>query len=64
MYKIIFKGKRYNSKTFLTYDQARNYIRKLLRKKKFSLLVPPHVRSLKWRTPAISDFGFSVKKVA
>lgn len=30
MHKILRNGKRYNSKTFLTYEEARKYVRRVV----------------------------------
>lgn len=48
MYIIKLGNKRYNSKTFVSYDQARNYARKLITKRAGRYY------------DNIGDFGFAV----
>lgn len=50
MYKIYFAGKRYNSKSFASYEQARQYVRRLTTKK------------LGIRIDNIGALGFSITK--
>lgn len=52
MYKIIKYNRRFNSKSFSTYEEARRYIRKWIRNNLGLTGNPP----IKW-------FGFSVQKV-
>lgn len=33
MYKILYRGKRYNSKSFRSYEDARKYVRRLITRK-------------------------------
>jgi hypothetical protein len=59
MYKVLHNGKRHKAfggTCFKTYDAARNAIRKYLRTW-FDASVYSN------SNPAISDFGFSVKKI-
>ena len=51
MYKITRYNKRFNNKTFETYEKARQYIRKWLRK---------HLDAND--NPAITHYGFNVAK--
>jgi hypothetical protein len=50
MYKIKFLNKRFNSKTFATYEQARQYMRRWTTK------------HLGFRVDNIGDLGFSITK--
>jgi len=52
MYKILKLNKRFNSKSFESYDEARNYIRKWIRSK---FDIQGH--------PPLKDFDFSIKLV-
>lgn len=57
MYIINLKGKRFGKKVFDTYEGARSYVRKYIRKK--------YINAVWFYTrnnPAISDFNFSVVK--
>lgn len=54
MYKIYRDGRRYGNKVFDSYESARNFLRKLLRKQTED----------KSKTIAISEFDFSVKRAA
>ena len=55
MYKIIRKGKRFNNKTFTTYEEARSYIRKWIRTK--------FQEKHKYNNPSISKFNFSIAAI-
>lgn len=52
MYKIIKAGKRFNSKTFLTYEEARCYVRRWIRKNMGASGNPP-----------IQNYEFSVQPI-
>lgn len=58
MYIINRKQKKFNNKTFRTYEAARSYIRKWLRNNR-SLAVKIYNNS----NPAINSFGFSIKSL-
>lgn len=61
MYKILRDGKRFNTKSFETYEEARSYIRKWIRK---NMKEWNNLFSLKGKSnPAISDDGFSIWKI-
>lgn len=63
-YVIKRNSKRFNNKTFASYEEARTYLRKWLRKKD-GLLVNQLCYDLSWRhhrNPSISDYGFSVTR--
>jgi hypothetical protein len=55
MYKITRSMKRFNNKTFPTYEQARSYVRKWLRKHY------PGAANV-YSNHSINDFGFAVVK--
>jgi hypothetical protein len=61
---IVFKNSRpAGNKKFLTYDDARNYARKLIRK---NTMWASKFRTIYYgeqSNPALSDFGYSVKRV-
>jgi hypothetical protein len=63
-YIIKRNGKRFNSKTFSEYEQARTYLRKWLRKKDGLAVhqVPYDKGWTQHRNPSISDYGFSVER--
>lgn len=50
MYKIVFNNRRYNTKTFSSYEHARKHVRKLITK----LIGKYH--------DAYTEFGFTVVK--
>lgn len=54
MYIIKRNNKRFNNKVFKTYEEARSYVRKWLRKQAV------FNREYKYSNPSISDFNFSV----
>lgn len=67
MYKIMTYGKRANNKTFKTYEEARSWLRKQIRK-----LYDPLLRVTvldgtpseeHYYNPAISSYGYSITKV-
>lgn len=66
MYKLMKFGKRFNNKSFKTYEEARSYLRKKLRH-----TFPAITRHIKDNSyselchynPAISSYGFSITKV-
>lgn len=49
MYKVLFNGKRYNSKSFVSYESARNFIRSKLRSSN--------------KRPVISNSGWKIVKI-
>lgn len=49
VYVIKLTGKRYNNKTFPSYEEARKYVRKLITKQKGQYF------------DSISEFGFSIE---
>ncbi len=52
MHKILFRGKRFNSVSYVTYEQARSRVRKFIRLK-FAVSGNPN----------ITEFGFSIKSI-
>ncbi len=50
MYKIIRYGKRFNTKNFQTYEEARTYVRRWIRRKE-------QVSG----NPALADYNFSIQ---
>lgn len=57
MFKIIRGNRRFNNKTFATYEAARSYIRKWLR---------AHIEvasKARYSNPAMSRFGFKISAV-
>jgi hypothetical protein len=59
MFKIIRNGRRYGNKKFNTYEEARSYARKTLRKiLAISLLKPENSRH-----PTLKNNGFSIAKI-
>ena len=56
MYIIKRNNRRFNNKLFASYETARQYIRKLLRKDGLGMLYPSSNAN-------ISDWGFKVSKV-
>jgi hypothetical protein len=61
MFVIRKEGKKYGSKTFRTYERARQYVRKLMRvnKEKFAAAFTDAKRT----NAAIGWFGFSISRV-
>lgn len=57
MFKIIRNNRRFNNKTFTSYEAARSYVRKWLRKN-MTMSVKD---TAKYSNPAISLFGFKIK---
>lgn len=57
MYKIIRGNRRFNNKTFTTYEAARSYIRKWLRAH-FEVAA-----KAKHSNPAINCFGFKISAI-
>jgi len=56
-------GKRTVRKDFNTYEEARQYVRRLIRKKaKFSSTLFDFNYFL-WRTPTIGHYGYTIHKV-
>lgn len=64
-YIIKKNGKRYNSKNFETYEQARSYIRKKLRGTPVSTLGSAILTDVGWgySNPSHSRYGFTITKV-
>lgn len=58
MFKIMLNGRRFNNKAFSTYEKARSYVRKWLRKNAASL-----VCGSKYSNPAINKFGFKIAAI-
>lgn len=56
MFKIIRNGRRFNNKTFTSYELARSYLRKWIRK---------NMLSMKWAyaNPTISKVGFKITAI-
>jgi len=53
MYAIYSFNKRYNTKSYLSYDEARDYVRRLIRKWGYTGQA----------NPAMGAFGFRIKRV-
>lgn len=51
MYKILFNGKRYNTKTFASYEECRAYVRRLV------------TRLVGHYHDAYTEFGFKVARI-
>lgn len=62
MFKIKRHGKRFNNKTFSSYEEARNYVRRWVRKVTRESLLSGDYSVLVQRSPSISLNGFSVVK--
>lgn len=62
MYIIKLDGRRYNSKSFRTYEEARSYVRKKLRSS--SGPMGSDVAWLRYANPSISTYGFKIEKRA
>lgn len=62
MFMVFKNGRPAGNKQFSTYERARQYARKLCRKNPQWLGRPLYV-TLEPNNPAISDFGYSVKRV-
>jgi len=56
-------GKRTVRKDFNTYEEARQYVRKLIRKNASDLSKLFDFSNLYWRTPTIGHYGYSIHKV-
>lgn len=66
MYKIMLMGKRANNKSFKTYEEARSWLRKQIRKvynPDLRTTVIDETRSEQiYYNPAISSYGYSIKR--
>lgn len=65
-YIIKKNGRRYNRINFESYEQARSYVRKKLRKTESSLNNPitdPDIGFVMHNNPSHSRYGFSINKV-
>lgn len=61
MYRIFLHGRlTFKGESFWTYDEARNFARKVIRKRKDYF---PVVHGLKNKimNPALSDYGYSIR---
>lgn len=58
MYQVLKNGNRSIRKNFLTYEQARQAVRKLIRQ-----TTRPSTDPFWTSNPMIGDYGFSIKKV-
>lgn len=61
MYIIRRMNRRFNNKTFTSYEKARSYVRKWLRKHAFQAMF-----DLSWSehsNPSINTYGFKIVKV-
>lgn len=60
MFKIIRNGRRFNKMSFDSYEKARSYVRKWLRKN-----MQMSIKDLKTRysNPAITAFGFKITTI-
>ncbi len=56
-------GKRTVRKTFETYNDARSHVRRLVRKTKPWAYNVLDISAIRWRTPTLSDYGYSIHKV-
>lgn len=65
MFAIFRNNKRYGTKSFNTYEQARSAARKLIRGGKFTLLsnVAYDWNMVDYRNPTISQYGLSIKAI-
>ena len=64
MYKVLKHNKKTVRRVFPTYEQARQYVRKMIRKKyKDTLEYFFDYSAFKHRTPTLSDHGYSISKV-
>lgn len=59
MYKIMRKNKRFNNKTFNTYEEARSYVRKWIRKNRKNVVA----LKFKYSNPSISNYNFIIKAI-
>jgi len=58
MYQVLKNGNKSIRKTFLTYEQARQAVRKLIRETN-----TPSSDVFWTSNPMIGDYGFSIKKI-
>ena len=64
MYKVLKNNKKTVRRVFHTYEEARHYVRKLIRKKYQSTIEYWLDHSAeKYRTPSLRDYGYSITKV-
>jgi hypothetical protein len=64
--KFIIKkyGKRYNSKTYGSYEQARSYVRKKLRSDNAVAMYSFDKGWVNHNNPSIGDYGYKIEKRA
>lgn len=67
MYKIMRGNKRFNSKTFDSYEKARSYVRKWIRdavkKGKVNTQILYDISDLNYYNPSISLYNFNIKAI-
>lgn len=64
MYKVLKHNKKTVRRLFPTYEEARHYVRKLIRRKYQD--TPTYFfdySAIEYRTPSLSDYGYSITKV-
>ena len=62
MYKIMKNGKRFNTKTYGSYEEARKYAIKKVRASVGGTFYG--ARGVVLNYPTLSDLGFSIKRIA
>jgi len=64
MYKVLKYNKKTVRRVFPTYEEARHYVRKLIRKKyQGTVAYFMDTSAREHRTPSLSDYGYSISKV-
>lgn len=61
MYIVKRNGKKTVRKIFNTYESARHYVRKLIRKNE--IIDPYDIGWWYYRTPSISQYGYEIHKI-
>lgn len=64
MFKIMRNNKRFNNKKFATYEEARSYVRKWIRKNVvFTWADYPDINWAKYNNPSIKYYNFNIKAI-